>query len=310
MKGSADMNNFAGKAVKALALSALTALMLSATALAADGEIAVGAGVTTGDRLRLRSEPGTDSSVITTLDEGLAVAVLDEGAGGWYRIAYNGKTGYVSADYLLIDQDNVFETYGRVSGDGVNVRTAPSTDSEVVVNLSAGKGVTVRGLEDGWYLVTYNDDGGEGYIRSDFLDLTNTEPGSASSFGGAIVDTAKQYIGVRYVYGGASPSGFDCSGFTMYVYRQFGINLPHSATSQWQSGMGQRIYSVGELQPGDLVFFNDPARNNGKACSHAGIYVGGGQFIHACSNHNVGIIISDITTGSYARYYVGGLRIG
>ena len=71
------------------------------------------------------------------------------------------------------------------------------------------------------------------------------------------MDTAKQYLGTRYVYGGASPSGFDCSGFTMYVYRQFGYSLPHTATGQWQSGLGTKVWSIGALQPGDLVFYPD-----------------------------------------------------
>ena len=118
-----------------------------------------------------------------------------------------------------------------------------------------------------------------------------------------------QHLGTRYVYGGASPSGFDCSGFTMYVYSQHGYSLPHSATSQWQSGLGSRVYSIGELQPGDLVFFNDPSRNAGKACSHAGIYIGSGQFIHSSSSKSNGVIISDLTSGYYNTYFVGGIHV-
>ena len=123
------------------------------------------------------------------------------------------------------------------------------------------------------------------------------------------MNTANQYLGTRYSYGGASPSGFDCSGFTMYVYSQHGYSLPHSATSQWQSGLGSRVYSIGELQPGDLVFFNDPSRNAGKACSHAGIYIGSGQFIHSSSSKSNGVIISDLTSGYYNTYFVGGIHV-
>ena len=211
----------------------------------------------------------------------------------------------VSADYLLVDQDNVFETYGRVNSDGVNVRSGASTESEVLATVDADTIVTVNGLVDGWYDVTCKY-GTEGYIRSDFLDLTES---SASSSGSAIVDTAKSYLGVRYVYGGASPSGFDCSGFTMYVYQQYGYSLPHSATSQWQSGLGTQVWSIGALQPGDLVFFNDPSRNAGKACSHAGIYIGNGQFVHASSSRSQGVIISDLTSGYYYNYFVGGIHV-
>lgn len=278
-------------------------MLLTAHTLAAD--VAVGAGCTTGSSLRLRAEASTSSEIVTALDKSVAVAILDDSTEGWYKIAYEGNTGYVSADYLLVDQDNVFETYGRVNSDGVNVRSGASTESEVLATVDTDTIVTVNGLVDGWYDVTCKY-GTEGYIRSDFLDLTES---SSSSSGSAIVDTAKSYLGVNYVYGGASPSGFDCSGFTMYVYQQFGYSLPHTATGQWQSGLGTRVWSIGALQPGDLVFFNDPSRNAGKACSHAGIYIGNGQFVHSSSSRSQGVIISDLTSGYYYNYFVGGIHV-
>lgn len=296
------MTHFAGRAGKVLFLSVLTAMLLAATALAAD--IATGAGCTTGSSLRLRAEPSTSASVVTTLDKSVAVAILDDSVDGWYKIAYNGSTGYVSADYLNVDQDNVFTTYGRVNSDGVNVRSDASTDSSVLATIEEDAIVTVNGLVDGWYDVTC-EYGTEGYIRSDFLDLTES-----SSSNSDIAATAKQYLGTGYVYGGASPRGFDCSGFTMYVYSQHGYSLPHSATSQWQSGLvGTRVYSISELQPGDLVFFNDPSRNAGKACSHAGIYTGDGQFIHSSSSRSGGVIVSSLTSGYYNTYFVGGIHV-
>lgn len=295
------MTHFAGRAGKVLFLSVLTAMLLAATALAAD--IATGAGCTTGSSLRLRAEPSTSASVVTTLDKSVAVAILDDSVDGWYKIAYNGSTGYVSADYLNVDQDNVFTTYGRVNSDGVNVRSDASTDSSVLTTIEEDAIVTVNGLVDGWYDVTC-EYGTEGYIRSDFLDLTES-----SSSNSDIAATAKQYLGTGYVYGGASPRGFDCSGFTMYVYSQHSYSLPHSATSQWQSGLGTRVYSISELQPGDLVFFNDPSRNAGRACSHAGIYTGDGQFIHSSSSRSGGVIVSSLTSGYYNTYFVGGIHV-
>ena len=295
------MTHFAGRAGKVLFLSVLIAMLLAATALAAD--IATGAGCTTGSSLRLRAEPSPSASVVTTLDKSVAVAILDDSVDGWYKIAYNGSTGYVSADYLNVDQDNVFTTYGRVNSDGVNVRSDASTDSSVLATIEEDAIVTVNGLVDGWYDVTC-EYGTEGYIRSDFLDLTES-----SSSNSDIAATAKQYLGTGYVYGGASPRGFDCSGFTMYVYSQHGYSLPHSATSQWQSGLGTRVYSISELQPGDLVFFNDPSRNAGKACSHAGIYTGDGQFIHSSSSRSGGVIVSSLTSGYYNTYFVGGIQV-
>ena len=295
------MTHFAGRAGKVLFLSVLTAMLLAATALAAD--IATGAGCTTGSSLRLRAEPSTSASVVTTLDKSVAVAILDDSVDGWYKIAYNGSTGYVSADYLNVDQDNVFTTYGRVNSDGVNVRSDASTDSSVLATIEEDAIVTVNGLVDGWYDVTC-EYGTEGYIRSDFLDLTES-----SSSNSDIAATAKQYLGTGYVYGGASPRGFDCSGFTMYIYGQYDYSLPHTATGQWQSGLGTRVYSISELQPGDLVFFNDPSRNAGKACSHVGIYVGNGKHIHSSSSRSGGVIISDLTSGYYNTYFVGGIHV-
>lgn len=289
------MTHFAGRAGKVLFLSVLTAMLLAATALAAD--IATGAGCTTGSSLRLRAEPSTSASVVTTLDKSVAVAILDDSVDGWYKIAYNGSTGYVSADYLNVDQDNVFTTYGRVNSDGVNVRSDASTDSSVLATIEEDAIVTVNGLVDGWYDVTC-EYGTEGYIRSDFLDLTES-----SSSNSDIAATAKQYLGTGYVYGGASPRGFDCSGFTMYVYSQLGISLPHGATPQLNYGTS---VSRSDLQPGDLVFFSD----YGYAASHVGIYVGDGQFIHASSSSSNGycVCVSSLTSGYYDSHYAGARR--
>jgi len=109
---------------------------------------------------------------------------------------------------------------------------------------------------------------------------------------GGVVGIAMRYLGTPYVWGGASPSGFDCSGFTMYVYAQVGVSLPHSSYAQY--GMGVPV-SQGQLQPGDLVFFY--------GLGHVGIYIGGGQYIHAPHTGDV-VKISSIGSG-----YVGARRI-
>ena len=289
------MTHFISKAAKVLFFSAAATMLLAGFAMAAEEDMAVAVGATTGSSLRLRAEASTSADIVATLDKGVAVAVLDNTLDGWYQVAFNGNTGFVSADYMVIDQDNVFESYGRVNANGVNVRADANTDSEILASIDTDTIVTVNGFVDGWYDVTCKY-GTEGYIRSDFVDLTTSS-------------TAKKHLGTRYVYGGAAPGGFDCSGFTMYVYNQHGYSLPHSASSQWQSGIGTKVWSIGALQPGDLVFFNDPSRNAGKACSHAGIYVGNGQFIHSSSSKSNGVIISDLTSGYYNTYFVGGIHV-
>jgi cell wall-associated NlpC family hydrolase len=112
---------------------------------------------------------------------------------------------------------------------------------------------------------------------------------------GGVVGIAEQYLGVPYVWGGASPSGFDCSGFTMYVYAQVGVSLPHNAAAQY--GYGSPV-SRGNLAPGDLVFFD--------GLGHVGLYVGGNTFIHA--PHTGDVVKYSTLTGWYASTYVGARR--
>ena len=293
------MKHLMKKAVKAAVFAALTTLALTAFA-SAEGEMAIGAGCTTGTSLRMRSEPNTSSAIVTTLNKSVAVALLDDSVPGWYKINYNGSTGYVSSDYLIIDQDNIFTTYGRVPEGTVNVRADATTESESLATIDAGTVVTVNGLVNGWYDVTCQY-GTEGYIRSDLLVLTSN---ATSGKGSSIVETALSHLGTRYVYGGASAGGFDCSGFTQYLCKQLGYTLNRTAAQQLSNGV-----SVTSLQVGDLVFFNDPSRNKGKACSHAGIYIGNGQHVHASSSRNGGVITSDLTSGYYNTYFVGGLRL-
>ncbi len=121
-------------------------------------------------------------------------------------------------------------------------------------------------------------------------------PAPEARYGG-VVGVAMQFLGVPYVWGGASPSGFDCSGLIMYAYGQMGVSLPHHAASQYGMGVG---VSRDELQAGDLVFFN--------GLGHAGIYIGGGQFIHAPHTGDV-VKISSLSDSWYAATYVGARRI-
>ena len=156
--------------------------------------------------------------------------------------------------------------------------------------------------EDGnWYQITFS--GTTGYVRADgcqtvqYSDYAGTS--AVKSAREDLVDYAKSFLGTRYVWGGASPSGFDCSGFTMYVYAHFGYRMSHGASDQLYAFT--RV-STAERLAGDLVFFS----YGGGDISHVGIYLGGGAFIHATSNGGVKISYFD---GYYSSTYVGAVRI-
>jgi peptidoglycan DL-endopeptidase CwlO len=112
-----------------------------------------------------------------------------------------------------------------------------------------------------------------------------------------VVGIAMQYLGVPYVWGGASPGGFDCSGFVMFVFAQVGVSLPHHAADQYNYGVP---VSQDQLAPGDLVFFD--------GLGHVGIYIGNGQFVHAPHTGDV-VKISSLYESWYAATYVGARRI-
>jgi peptidoglycan DL-endopeptidase CwlO len=126
--------------------------------------------------------------------------------------------------------------------------------------------------------------------------IGDTSVAPPSRFGG-VVGIAMRYLGVPYVWGGSSPSGFDCSGFVMYVYAQVGVSLPHYTGAQW--GYGVPV-SRDQLEPGDLVFFD--------GLGHVGIYIGGGSFIHAPQTGDV-VKVSSLSDGWYAATYDGARRI-
>ena len=211
-----------------------------------------------------------------------------------------------------------------INGSSVYIRNEPSTDASIVISLIRNTDVTVTGENGDWYKVKYGDF--EGYIFKELLsdeqteqtnrhmpleettnlqeNIEQTSNSNESSLGQEIVEYAKQYLGYPYVYGGAGSSSFDCSGFTMYVYKNFGYSLSHSARAQ--SKMGTYVEKE-NLQPGDLVFFLDYETMDD--IGHCGIYIGDGNFIHASSGTGYCVKISTLLSGNYDRRYATARRL-
>ena len=205
----------------------------------------------------------------------------------------------------------------------VNIRKEPSTDSELVMTVERNTEIDVIGETGDWYKVETSQ--GEAYISKELLtdkkvtvtnrgnvdrtkeekeaEATKTSTSNSSNLGKDIVSYAKKFLGVPYVYGGASSSGFDCSGFTMYVFDHFGISMRHGA--QAQSKLGKKISvdksskssMINNLKAGDLVFFLDYETMD--EIGHCGIYIGDGNFIHASSGSGYCVKINSLLPGEY-----------
>jgi hypothetical protein len=292
------------------------------------GDVAVVSG-TDGDGVRLRSGPGTDSSIITVLPEEEAVTVIDGSTGDWVAVSVAGTSGYVHMDYLAsAASEGSSDGGGGSLGSGdhalvldaLNLRYDPSFNSGIAAVAPEGTVVEIIGrVNDGFYPVDW--DGLQGYMHSDYLTWTDeglsdrggsadnggsTDDGGGSSGGGnsSIVGYAMQYLGYPYVWATHGPSSFDCSGFTYWVIlHTLGVDIGAGTFTQIDYGTP---VSKGNLQPGDLVFFQNTYT---WGLSHVGIYIGDGQFIHA-ENESTGVVISDLSSSYYSSRWYGARRIG
>lgn len=252
------------------------------------------------NNLNVRSENNVNSNIITKLNSGQKYLILEEQE-GWYKIKLNSsQEGWISSQYSTKKQ-----AIGVVKGNNVNVRSLNSTESESIANLNIGNEVTILDKNEDWYKVQINDDQ-IGYMYHSLIDIKrdnmNVTRGSSDKLS-KLREVAYSKLGSKYVSAGEGPDVFDCSGFTMYVYKNgAGINLPHSSKSQ--SGVGTAV-SKDQLRLGDLVFFHTLGSST---INHVGMYIGNGNFIHASSGgHNV--MISNLSEGYYQKRYVTARRV-
>ena len=321
--------------------AALTAALMifsssfSMKAHADDNGLVYGIGFVNATGLNLRQSPDTGSQVLTTANSGECIVVLGS-ENGWYKVSYNLQTGYMSADYVNVaTAENAELGYGVVTGSGVNLRSGPDTSYNRVATASQDEKCYIIGVNNGWYKVLYNNQ--TCYIRSDFLSLTEvpyenqastsqpkyfrqgkaigTVPTGSTSLsssvtssyngtatGAEILSKAQSYLGSPYVYGGASPSGFDCSGFVYYVYGTFGISVGRTPAAQASAGTQ---VDKASLQVGDIVLF---AGTGGSGITHAGIYAGNGQFIHSPNSRST-VSYSDLNSGYWSEHFYCGIRV-
>ena len=267
--------------------------------------------------LNVRKGPSTSHAVVTTLANGTKVTVKST-SNGWSKITTGNITGYVSSSYLTsskpsTDDNSTNETSTIKYVDanvGLNVRKVPSTSYAAITKLADGTKVTVKSTSNGWSKITTGNI--TGYVSSSYLTSKKPSSGSSSSSDSStstsaskLISYAKKFLGKPYVWGAQGPNGFDCSGFTYYVFKNSaGITLPR--TSSMQSKYGTAV-SKSNLKPGDLLFFDTVGSNNG-GVTHCGIYIGNGQMIHAASGQGK-VVINNINSSYYVNAYVNARRV-
>jgi cell wall-associated hydrolases (invasion-associated proteins) len=264
------------------------------------------------NNLNIRQEPSENAKLVGKLTKDAACEVLST-ENGWAHIKSGKVEGYCNTEYLYTGDAAIergkeaASMIAVVNTETLKVREEPNTDSTVITLIPQEEELEVVDVMDnGWIKFLLDDE--EAYVSGDYVDVEERLEKAVSItellYGQGVSDAkvslvqyAKQFIGNPYVWGGTSlTSGADCSGFTMSVFKKYGISLPHHAASQAQ--MGTKV-SLADAQPGDLVFY----AKNGKI-NHVAIYIGGGQVVHA-SSPKTGIKISSVnyrTPAGVRRY--------
>lgn len=250
--------------------------------------------------LNIRELPTTSSKVVGKMYNHAACEILGE-EDGWYHIVSGEVEGYVSSEFIitgikakLIGLEIAYER-AVVLEDGLNVRTEPNENSEILTKVAAGEELEVIEELDGWVKCRLNTD--EVYVSADYVEVKdglNTAITIAQfKYGLDVSDVrvdlceyALEFVGNPYVWGGTSlTKGADCSGFVLSIYKKYGIELPHYSKSQ--SNYGKEI-NYKDAQPGDLLFYG----SSKSTISHVAIYLGDGQIVHA-NDEKTGIIVSN-----------------
>ncbi len=247
------------------------------------GSVAEATTVKAKSNVNIRSSASAYSKKVGYAQSG-AIAKYLGTSNGWYKVSIGGKIGYTSSSYWAGSTVN--------ATGNVNMRSKPNGSATKLAYIKRGTEVKVLGRNGNWLYIEYN--GKKGYSSKTYWNVSSTlfsslpyiastptaiktsALESTSTVGTRVVAEAKKLLGARYIYGGDSWSdgGFDCSGLTQYVYGRVGISIPRTVTTQYY-GISRKI-SSSNRKPGDIIIMTD-----GYEMSHAGIYIGNNQMIHA-----------------------------
>ena len=281
--------------------------------------------------VNVRSDVSEEAVILASVAEGEPIIVLDE-YDGWCKVYFgeNYDIGYISSEYLSIgDMVARSEINARrnkriaaivkdgkikVSSGVVDVKFMPDSESETIITLSNGAPCQIVSGGSNWTKIIVSATNEIGYVKTANVVVVVTEKKSSNGgnktattksataigSGSKLVEQAAKYLGVKYVYGGSSPSGFDCSGLVQYCCKQLGVSVNRTASSQYSNGA---YVSRDNLQAGDLIFFS-----RGGRISHVVIYAGNGMVIHA---PHTGAKVRYQSLSSICSYshYVGARRV-
>lgn len=233
--------------------------------------------------VNVREQADKNSNVVKQLTLNNQVTVIST-ENGWSQIDINGTKGYIAESLLSSTKQETSRSSTTTRGTTTQSTQTTAQNKNTTTNTNTNTNKTTNSSTTTTQTNTT-------------ASTPVTTESTTSGTGNSVVPYAKQYLGCRYVYGGTSPSGFDCSGFTQYVYRHFGVSLNRTAAAQYSNGT-----AVTSLQAGDLVMFGKSGIN------HVGIYIGGNTFIHA-ANSKSGVRTDSLSSGYYKTNYVGARRI-
>lgn len=240
---------------------------------------AISAGTVTGSVVNVRSKPDISSEILTKLTKGSAVEIYER-SGDWYRISIGeDRYGWIHKDYLSVRSDSVSRGKSDAA-DRAEAAAAETADENAEVDTEA------------------SDENAEA-PENPAADSDGTQSVESGDYRQKIVAYARTLMGVRYVYGGSTTKGFDCSGFVSYVFKKF--NIPLERSSKDMANYGTAVKKA-DLQPGDLVFFDTNGGLNG--INHVGIYIGNNQFIHASSGTARKVTINNLNDKFYSNKFM------